>query len=111
MARLLGKVRGFIGKDTGHATFRMIAIRENSYLSVGRNSNCDVSITDDNAVSFAHGGLGIANGNAIWRVVNTVGGTYWNGQLLDADKHREFELSDGDHITVGNTRLVYMERK
>ena len=109
MVKNLSPVFGFIGKldSSNHA---MRAIRNNQLLTVGRESTCDVVLpAKDVAASRQHGTIEINNGRAIWRVARTKNGTAINGLLFDYPEM--VHLYDGDTITLGNTKLTFLERR
>jgi pSer/pThr/pTyr-binding forkhead associated (FHA) protein len=73
-----------------------------SPLTIGRDKNNVVSLPSDNLVSRFHAVITSTAGQVTLRDLNSSNGTLVNDYPI-----KSVSLSDGDAITVGNTRLIF----
>jgi hypothetical protein len=84
----------------GEAATRIIYI-EGDDLTVGRRSENDLQLADNNVSRF-HARLRYAQGAWFIQDQDSRGGTYINGQRVQAKR-----LDDGDEVTIGNATFIF----
>uniref|UniRef100_A0A7C4QUG9 FHA domain-containing protein n=1 Tax=Schlesneria paludicola TaxID=360056 RepID=A0A7C4QUG9_9PLAN len=74
---------------------------EKAILLIGRQSDCDVSLTTSRKVSRKHCCIAIVNNTVIVRDLGSTNGVCINGQRIN----REAPLRLGDELTIGDVRF------
>ena len=87
---------------------REVVTLEGDRLSIGKNPENDLAITEDDAVSRAHAVLERISGSR-WAIrdVGSTNGTLVNGERIFGEK----QLRDDDEIILGRTRLHFCDRR
>ena len=71
---------------------------------IGKKSNCDITILD-NEVSSEHAVILFRKDKFEIADIMSTNGTLLNGQLLES--HKPCQLVDGDELIVGKTSLLF----
>jgi pSer/pThr/pTyr-binding forkhead associated (FHA) protein len=78
-----------------------LATSGNQKWDIGREQGLEITINDP-SISSRH--FQIANDNKRWKLVNLMAA---NGTFVNGKRRLSCYLDDGDHITAGNTELVF----
>lgn len=74
---------------------------EKAILLIGRQADCDVSITASRKISRKHCCIAIVNDNVVVRDLGSTNGVAVNGAKIE----REARLRLGDELTIGDVRF------
>ena len=80
-----------------------VALNDGTKLTIGRNKNNDISIADKKA-SGNHAVIFYTNDGAFINDIDSSNGTY-----VDGKKVVSRQLQDNSKITIGDTKLVYVQ--
>jgi V8-like Glu-specific endopeptidase len=80
-----------------------------SGIKIGRDSNKNQVVVDNDGVSREHAWVGMENGKVIVKDLNSLNGTYLNS--TDTDRIKSEPLKDGDVIIIGKGRFAVLSYK
>jgi len=78
---------------------------EKAILLVGRQADCDVSITTSRKISRRHCALAVVNNTVIVRDLGSTNGVTVNGTRVE----KEVLLSWGDEVVIGDVRFRFQK--
>lgn len=78
---------------------------EKAILLVGRQADCDVSITTSRKISRRHCALAVVNNTVMIRDLGSTNGVTVNGTRID----KEVQLAWGDEVTIGDVRFRFQK--
>lgn len=78
---------------------------EKAILLVGRQADCDVSITTSRKISRRHCALAVVNNTVIVRDLGSTNGVTVNGTRIE----KETLLAWGDEVTIGDVRFRFQK--
>ena len=73
-------------------------------IFIGRDSECDVVLTDSRRVSRKHCCLAIVNDQLVVRDLGSMNGIYINGQRVE----RFRKMRPGDELAIGDVRFRFV---
>ena len=83
--------------DPGHCLIPL----EKAVVLIGRQADCDVSLTNSRKISRKHCCIAQVNNRFIVRDLGSTNGVYLNGNRIS----KEAELTAGDQLTIGDVRF------
>jgi pSer/pThr/pTyr-binding forkhead associated (FHA) protein len=96
----------FLTYSDGNGRRRFVQLSSSASMSIGRDADCDISLSWDAAVSRVHAQLDRIGPN--WTLVDE--GLSRNGTFLNGDRiNGRRRLRDGDTFVLGDTSLQYRE--
>lgn len=78
---------------------------EKAIVLVGRQADCDVSITTSRKISRRHCALAVVNNTVIVRDLGSTNGVTVNGTRVE----KEVQLSWGDEVIIGDVRFRFQK--
>ncbi len=78
---------------------------EKAILLIGRQADCDVTLTASRKISRRHCALAVVNNSVIIRDLGSTNGVTVNGQRIS----KEILLTWGDEVTIGDVRFRFQK--